>query len=386
METLAAIKTLNGLASWISEVSDTAPEQSLLSRLRFDLTPADAASAQDTEILQGKRFAIAPDHGQQTLAIKTMLEKHGAIAELVNPENDLAVFDGLIISDIFSATVQHNIIDQVDLIKKMDLDRAKWVYLISDIPAHVEKTNDTHALRHYQGYPGLFKSLAREFEQTSCRLISLSTPQETDQIAEIALKEILTTDKTVEVIYKNDQRHTFDIIPSPLSTGNEEVQIQLDQKSVVLVLGGGQGITSELVKHMSASYPCTYILVGRSADPRKDIPISKELETMTSKEQIRANLIQSGLFHAPAQIEKETLRIYKNNQILRTIRDMERLGNTVVYESLDLCDEAGLTALLHQIYEQYGQLDGVIHGAGLLEDKLFKQKQPVLLDVSLTPK
>jgi NADP-dependent 3-hydroxy acid dehydrogenase YdfG len=53
---------------------------------------------------------------------------------------------------------------------------------------------------------------------------------------------------------------------------------------------------------------------------------------------------------------------------------MERLGNTVVYESLDLCDEAGLTALLHQIYEQYGQLDGVIHGAGLLEDKLFKQK------------
>ncbi|MFU1858509.1 SDR family NAD(P)-dependent oxidoreductase [Sphingobacterium sp. NGMCC 1.201703] len=374
METLAAIKTLNGLASWISEVSETAPEQRLLSRLRFDLTPADAASAQDTEILQGKRFAIAPDHGQQTLAIKTMLEKHGAIAELVNPEQDLAVFDGLIITDTYSAAIKHNIIDQVDLIKKMDLDRAKWVYLISDIPAHVEKTNDTHALRHYQGYPGLFKSLAREFEQTNCRLISLSTPQETDQIAEIALKEILTTDKTVEVIYKNEQRHTVDIIPSPLSTGSEEVQIQLDEKSVVLVLGGGQGITAELVKHMSASYPCTYILVGRSADPRKDTPIPKELETMTSKEQIRAHLIQSGLFHAPAQIEKETLRIYKNNQILRTIRDMERLGNTVIYESLDLCDEAGLTALLHQIYEQYGQLDGVIHGAGLLEDKLFKQK------------
>lgn len=374
METLAAIKTLNGLASWISEVSDTAPEQNLLSRLRFDLTPTDTTSTQNTEILQGKRFALAPDHGQQTLAIKNMLEKHGAIAELVNPQNDLAVFDGLIISDIFSAKIQHNIIDQVDLIKKMNLDRAKWVYLISDIPAHVTKANDTHALRHYQGYPGLFKSLAREFEQTSCRLISLNTPQETDQIAEIALKEILTTDKTVEVIYKNDQRHTIDIIPSPLSTGNEEVQIQLDQKSVVLVLGGGQGITSELVKHMSASYPCTYILVGRSVDPRKDTPIAKELETMTSKEQIRAHLIQSGLFHAPAQIEKETLRIFKNNQILRTVRDMEQLGNTVVYESLDLCDEAGLTALLHQIYEQYGQLDGVIHGAGLLEDKLFKQK------------
>ncbi len=212
------------------------------------------------------------------------------------------------------------------------------MYLISDIAAHIQEVTDVSVLRHHQGYPGLFKSLAREFDHTTCRFINLSTPQEVDQIADITLKEILTNDKPAEVIYKNEQRHKVDIIPSPLSTSLNEAHIQLDQKSVVLVLGGAQGITAELVKHMSQAYPCTYILVGRSADPRNEAS-AKEFEGMKTKEEIRAYLIKSGKFTSPAEIEKETTKVYKNNQILRTIRDMEALGNTIIYQSLDLCDE-----------------------------------------------
>ncbi|MBB6370592.1 type I polyketide synthase [Chryseobacterium shigense] len=377
MEKLAAIKTLKGLASWINEMSGNSniePVQNALSRLRFDLTPTDVSTEQNTELIKGKRFAITQDNSPQTLAIKNALEKHGAIAELVDMEKDLTGFDGLIILDLFSSPIKHSIIDHVGLIKKMDLDKAKWIYLISDIPAHVQELTDTTLLRHYKGHPGLFKSLAREFEQTHCRLISLSTPQEADRITDITLKEILTTDKPSEVIYKHDQRHKVDIIPSPLSTSLEEAHIQLDRESVVLVLGGGQGITSELVKHMSGTYPCTYILVGRSADPRKNVADLREFEAMKTKEEIRSHLIKSGKFTSPAKIEKETVRIFKNNQILRTIRDMEQLGNEVVYESLDLCDEERLSGLIKNIYEKYARLDGVIHGAGLLEDKLFKQK------------
>lgn len=376
MEKLAAIKTLNGLASWINEMNGNStpePEQNPLSRLRFDLTPTDVSLIENKEILHGKRFAITQNDNNQTLAIKNELEKHGAIAELIDSDKDLSDFDGLIILDLFSSSAKHDIIDHVDLIKKMDLDKAQWIYLISDIPAHVQELTDTTLLRHYKGHPGLFKSLAREFEQTNCRLISLSSPQQIDQIAEIALKEILSTDKPSEVIYKNDQRHKVDIIPSPLSNSLEEAHIQLDQQSVVLVLGGAQGITSELVKHMSQAYPCTYVLVGRSADPRNQATNS-ELEAFKTKEEIRACLIKSGTFTSPSEIEKETIKIFKNNQILRTIRDMEQLGNTIVYQSLDLCDENGLSELINNIYEKYNRLDGVIHGAGLLEDKLFRQK------------
>lgn len=387
MEKLAAIKTLRGLASWISEMNgDTQetknedketitpePTSNVLSRLRFDITPTDASLVQNTEVLQGKRFAITQDDSKPTSAIKNELEKHGAIVELVDADKDLSNIDGLIMLDLFSSSDKPSIIDHVDLIKRLDLDKAQWIYLISDVPANLQDNTDARALRHHQGYPGLFRSLAREFDNTTCRLISLSTPQEMDQIAEITLKEILTNDKPAEVIYKNERRHKVDIIPSPLSTSLNEAHIQLDQKSVVLVLGGAQGITAELVKHMSQAYPCTYILVGRSADPRNEAS-AKEFEGMKTKEEIRGYLIKSGKFTSPAEIEKETTKIFKNNQILRTIRDMELLGNTIIYQSLDLCDEEGLSNLISSIYEKYNRLDGVIHGAGLLEDKLFKQK------------
>ncbi|WP_370896067.1 SDR family NAD(P)-dependent oxidoreductase [Chryseobacterium gossypii] len=377
MEKLAGIKTLNGLARWISEINEInkpEPVRAMLSRLRFDLTPTDVSLIQNTEILHGKRFAIAQDKNSQTLTIKKELEKYGAIAELVDAGTDLTDFDGLIMLDMFSSSVTHSIIDHVELIQKLDLDKARWVYLISDIPAHIQEVTDTRLLRHYKGYPGFFKSLAREFEQISCRLISLDTPQDMDQIAEIALKEILAADKPAEVIYKDRQRHKLNIIPSPLSTSLVEAHIQLDGKSVVLVLGGGQGITSELVKHMAQTYPCTYILVGRSADPRDETSDLEEFKDMKTKEEIRDYLIRTAKFPSPAQVEKETVRVFKNNQILNTIRDLEQLGSTVVYQSLDLCDEDGLSALINNIYEEYGRLDGVIHGAGLLEDKLFKQK------------
>lgn len=374
MEKLAAIKTLNGLAIWIRDISQDEPVQSSLSRLSLSLAPADLPLTQNMELIKGKRFAITQDNSAQALAIKNILEQHGAMVALVDTETELGDFDGLIMLHLFTSTAKHTIIDYISLIQKLNFDKAKWVYLISDTTSHLRELKDISVLRHYQGYSGLFKSLAIEFEQTTCRLVNLSTAQETDKIAEIALKEILATERQAEVIYKQERRYRMDVTPSPLSISLEKAHIQLDAQSVVLVLGGGQGITSELVKHMAATYPCTYILVGRSADPRSGTADLKEIEGMTTKEEIRSYLIQTAKFKAPAQIEKETVRIFKNNQIRRTIRHMEHLGSTVVYQSLDLCDEQGLSTLLSEVYKKYGNIDGVIHGAGLLEDKLFKQK------------
>lgn len=392
MEKLAAIKTLKGLASWISESSgniSSTSEQNLLSRLRFDLALSEVSETLNTEILQGKSFAITQGNLLETAAIKQKLENYGAIVEFVDKDNNLSKFDGLIILDLFSSDSHHNILDHVDLIKKLDLDKVQWIYLVSDIPAHIEELSDIRALRNYKGFSGLFKSLAKEFERTNCRLISLAHPKEVNQISEIIFQEILSTDKPAEVIYKKNKRHIVAIIPSPLSNSIQNAHINLDTNSVVLVLGGAQGITSELIKHMSQAYPCNYILVGRSKDPRNDVPEFKELEMMKTKEEIRTFFIKSKKFTSPSDIEKETIKVFKNNQIVRTIRDMEQLGNTIVYESLDLCDENGLSDLIHSIYKKYNRLDGVIHGAGLLEDKLFKQKTTSsferVFDTKVTP-
>jgi NAD(P)-dependent dehydrogenase (short-subunit alcohol dehydrogenase family) len=228
-------------------------------------------------------------------------------------------------------------------------------------------------LQHFQGYSGFFKSLDKEYEHTTCRTINLANKLSPEKIAAIALDEILHPEGPAEVVYDNGQRQTLEPVHAPLTIGATS-DIRLTKQSVVLVFGGAQGITAELMIRFSKEYPCHYILVGRSADPRK---LQQEnLVHLKTKDEIRQHLVAQGELKKPADIEKRAAEIHKHNQILNTLTALEHNGATVSYHSLDLRDEAALRAFMSQMYKEYGRIDGVVHGAGLLEDKLFHQKTP----------
>nr|WP_199074996.1 type I polyketide synthase [Pedobacter sp. ASV19] len=377
MEKLASIKSLNGLADWISESGTEASEESSgkkesLSRLRFELIPSELLNAEPSG-LRGLRFAVTDDQGTQAPAIKSLFEQHGAVVDIVGLNDPLTGYQGIILLNLFSAPKKNSLIDHLGMIKSIDLEELKWVYLISDTKGHWNEGSDISTLRHFQGYSGLFKSLDKEYENTKCRLVSLTSKMQAEEIARITLNEILHPDAPSEVIYDGRNRQILELIPSELVTGNAaDSPIQLDKDGVVLVLGGAQGITSKLMLHFAQEHPCRYILMGRSPDPRQNgLEAYAELE---SKEEIRSFLIQQGNSRKPAEIEMETSRIYKNNQILQTITALEQSGCVVDYTALDLRDEDGLRSFIHKVYQKYDRIDGVIHGAGLLEDKLFHSK------------
>jgi NAD(P)-dependent dehydrogenase (short-subunit alcohol dehydrogenase family) len=95
-----------------------------------------------------------------------------------------------------------------------------------------------------------------------------------------------------------------------------------------------------------------------------------------NKDEIKQQLIKEGQFTKPAEIEKRAADIHKANQILQTIHALENGGSTVLYQALDLRKEEELADFIAHLYDKYGRIDGVVHGAGLLEDKLFQQKTP----------
>ncbi|SEB10178.1 type I polyketide synthase [Pedobacter hartonius] len=389
MENLAAIKTLSGLVSLISKIEAenfepvTAAkkiiEESIVNavpadavfRLRFELTDARPVFTEEV-VLNGLRFAVTDDGGPQAGAIKTLFEQHGAAADIVSIGEPLNGYRGLIILNMFASVQQQNIIDYIGMIRELNFEELKWVYFISDTKSSVDGQADAALLRRFQGYSGLFKSLDKEYEHTKCRLVSLTTKLPSEEIAVIVLNEVLSFDQPSEVIYQDNVRQTLEPVPSALPAEPRAADIQLDKDAVVLVFGGGQGITSNLITHLAKDYPCRYILVGRSSDP-----LSNGLEQFSflkTKEEIREYLIRKGELKKPAEIERETSRIDKNNQILETIRSLEKSGSAVSYASLDLRDEEGLSRFINSVYEEYGRIDGVIHGAGLLEDKLFNAK------------
>lgn len=388
LEQLTGVKTLNSLLNLIleieSESSETVEEakkiiesgispvvNEKLSRLRFELVPSKLLNT-DVAVLKGLRFAVTDDQGKQAAVVKKVFEEHGAVVDIVPVNAQLSGYQGLIILNMFGKQGQIDIIDHISLIKQLDFEEMKWVYFVSDTKNHVNEEAAVDLLRNFQGYSGLFKSLDKEYETTKCRVISLTTKLSAAKVAEVTLNEILNPDEHAEVIYDEKGRHTLELIPSELATVVAENPISLNKESVVLVLGGAQGITANLITHFAKDYPCKYILVGRSAEPKNNG--LERYAALKTKEEIRARLVQEGNLKKPAEIEQETSRIHKNNQILETIVALEKGGSQVFYNALDLRDEKALTELIEAVYKEHGRIDGVIHGAGLLEDKLFHAK------------
>jgi NAD(P)-dependent dehydrogenase (short-subunit alcohol dehydrogenase family) len=59
---------------------------------------------------------------------------------------------------------------------------------------------------------------------------------------------------------------------------------------------------------------------------------------------------------------------------------MEAAGASVYYYEVDVRDDIAFGELIGEIYRSYGRLDGVIHGAGVIEDRLIEDKHPDSFD------
>lgn len=76
----------------------------------------------------------------------------------------------------------------------------------------------------------------------------------------------------------------------------------------------------------------------------------------------------------PARIRDEIRSILSAREMQLNIEDFRQRGASVEYFVVDVTDENAMRQLLDDIYKQYGKLDGVVHGAGVIEDKLLADK------------
>jgi NAD(P)-dependent dehydrogenase (short-subunit alcohol dehydrogenase family) len=70
----------------------------------------------------------------------------------------------------------------------------------------------------------------------------------------------------------------------------------------------------------------------------------------------------------------------KDRAMRRNMNAMREAGATVRYLQTDVRDEQAMASLIEKIHSDYGRLDGVVHGAGVIEDKLIEDKTPASFD------
>jgi NAD(P)-dependent dehydrogenase (short-subunit alcohol dehydrogenase family) len=150
----------------------------------------------------------------------------------------------------------------------------------------------------------------------------------------------------------------------------------------VLVTGGARGITAAVALELARRYRPTLLVVGRSAmPPETESADSAGLTAPAAlKEALIARLQREGRPPAPARVEAAYQRLLQDRAIRDNLARLRQTGAEVHYYPLDVRNEEAFAGLLDELQQRFGPLAGVIHGAGVIEDRLVRDKTPESFD------
>ncbi len=223
------------------------------------------------------------------------------------------------------------------------------------------------------GSLGLLKTLVLEQPDIHVKGIDFDRNLSQTEIARLIVQELFSSDGRIEVGYPQGDRTIFKTVPASITS---EASVWLDPQPnwVVLVTGGARGITAETISTL-ASFKLKLVILGRSDYAETEDPRIQGIEDIPS---LRKVLLQQakaeGFSPTPVQIEQQIKQIMRDRAIRSNLARFRQQGATVEYISSDVKNPLELNHLVTEIYSRYGRLDGVIHGAGIIEDKLIADK------------
>lgn len=164
--------------------------------------------------------------------------------------------------------------------------------------------------------------------------------------SEFVLSEMMDDKvEAVEVAYRKGIRYEREIIRAAMKrnqTGGENTRGIIKQEGVYIITGGTGGIGLHLARELSMSKQVRLILISRT-----------------------------GMVHE------------ESAHILGTIRAS---GSTVEICKADVTDYDGMKAAINRIRQQYGQINGVIHSAGVAASGIILTKRLESFDQVIAPK
>ncbi|MEA5602489.1 type I polyketide synthase [Nostoc sp. UHCC 0252] len=188
---------------------------------------------------------------------------------------------------------------------------------------------------------GPCKVISKEYQNINCSSVDLvmhsaQTPLSQKTIDNLVAE--LTLQQSNEIVaYRGSHRwiQSFEAVPlDECIAGNTK----LKTGGVYLITGGLGGIGLVLAEHLAKTLKAKLILIGRGGLPERG-EWEKWLETHDSKDSI--------------------------SRKIQKVRSLEELGAEVEVKSADVTNSEQIQLVIAQALEKFGQINGVIHAAGI---------------------
>jgi NAD(P)-dependent dehydrogenase (short-subunit alcohol dehydrogenase family) len=225
------------------------------------------------------------------------------------------------------------------------------------------------------GLSGLVKTAAQEWPNSVLKAIDLECAHHSvEDLAQRLIAELLAGGPELEVGLRADGRRTTlrsIAVPFPDS---EVTHAAIHPQSTIIASGGARGVTSAALIELARQSQPRIALLGRT-------PLEPEpawAKGLASEEALKSGLMtesrRTGKAIKPREIQQQTQAILNAREVTTTLNALEAAGSEAIYLPVAIQDPQSVQQALEVVRARWGAIHGIVHGAGVLADKLIRDK------------
>ncbi|MFZ2087152.1 MAG: SDR family NAD(P)-dependent oxidoreductase [Desulfobaccales bacterium] len=221
-----------------------------------------------------------------------------------------------------------------------------------------------------EGILGMFLAAAQEYPDFLFRTVSLD--QDTDPKA--ALTQALDANQSlIQVLYQGSQAVTRKAVAEAAPFRTEPALI-LNPDDVVVISGGARGVTPYLARALAPFSPRVALLGRTKLDPEVDYDAL--LRSGGDEPAMRRYLKKQQPEITAGELEKGIARLRGGLEVTQALKELSRLGVEARYYPCDVAQAEAVRQTLGQVAAEWGRIDVVIHGAGVIHDSFMAFMTP----------
>ncbi|HEV2762431.1 MAG TPA: SDR family NAD(P)-dependent oxidoreductase [Pyrinomonadaceae bacterium] len=221
---------------------------------------------------------------------------------------------------------------------------------------------------HLDPYTGLvagfLKSLSRELDGPVCRAVSTDETSFFKTLRQVEI-ELGHAGAEVEVCYSAGARSTFALAPVEKLARDESARLGPD--SVVVATGGARGVTAVLSEELLQNFGCRVIALGRSDTSTlpEEVRQMDEQQFQDYEPRFYRDALARGRGRKMVELKREYQTLRAAHEVLQVTKRLQAVSGRYEYLSVDINDAAAVERTVAAVYQKYGRVDLILHGAGV---------------------
>ena len=224
----------------------------------------------------------------------------------------------------------------------------------------------------FGGLPGLTKTAAQEWPRATARAVDIERGgRSAADIAAALLDELFEGGQELEVGLKaKGDRLTLQSVPASVPKG----ALRLGASDVVVASGGARGVTAATLIALARASRAHFVLLGRTDLIDEPTACAGLSDDASLKRALLDEARRDNLKITPAELGAKAHHILAAREIRATVSAIEAAGGKARYLALDVRDQSALSTALGAVRAEWGPITALVHGAGVLADRLIQDK------------